>query len=139
MSNLHNIEMPNNNLFTSDDIYQIYCSNEHINIMDLAILTKNFPQVIYKTLKPHFQQYKDLRGYREYRNFAKKQNELCIEIYNTQNELSNINSEIENLIIKKEELLKMKSIQKKEYLEFMNKVSGQEDDSSVSDYELEEE
>jgi hypothetical protein len=33
----------------------------------------------------------------------------------------------------------MKSIQKKEYLEFMNKVSGQEDDSSVSDYELEEE
>lgn len=135
----NNNENNNNNIFTSEDIYQIYCSNEHINIMDLAILTKKFPQVIYKTLKPRFERPKDLRGYREYKNYYKKHNELSNNIRETHDELIDVNCKLEELVLKKEQLLELKNNQKKEYLDFMNKVSGQDENSSDEDYELEDE
>jgi hypothetical protein len=106
--------------------------------MDLAVLTKKYPQFVYKKLKHYFDRPKDLRGYKEYRIFVKKQNELCIEMQNTQNELRETSAQLEELILKKEELCNLKNNQKKEYLDFMNKMSGQ-DDSSDSEYELEEE
>jgi hypothetical protein len=140
MSSFNNNNNENNNMFTHDDVYQIYCSNEHLDIMNLAILTKKFPHIIYKILKPHFERPKDLRGYREYKNYYKKHNELSNNIHDTHDELQDINCKLEELLLKKEELTELKKNQKKEYLDFMNKVIGQDEDadSSVSEYEMED-
>ena len=77
-------------IFTNDDIYEMYVSNEELTILDMAILTKLYPHIIYKILKTFFEKPKELRGYKEYRNFVKEQNELCLKLHSINNDLKEV-------------------------------------------------
>jgi len=121
----------NNENFTSDDIYQMYVSNENLSIMDIAILTKVAPNRIYKKLKTFFEHPKNLRGYRECRDFIKKQNSLALEIHNTQKELINIRNEMSILEETKKELEDRKKKQMEEYYYFINSLNSFDSDTDT--------
>lgn len=122
-------------IFTNDDIYEMYVSNEELTILDMSILTKLYPHIIYKILKTFFEKPKELRGYKEYRIFVKDQNELCLELHDIQKEIKNIKNEIEKLILQKNELLYLKKEKLSNYVKFMNSMRGIEDEE---EYKLEE-
>lgn len=110
----------NNENFTADDIHQIYASNENLSIMDIALITKITPDKIYKKLKAFFEEPKTLRGYRECKDYIKKQNNLSREIRSTQNEISRVRNEIDTLETTKKELEDTKKKQLEEYYSFVN-------------------
>ena len=123
-------------IFTDDDIYEMYVSNEELTILDIAILTKLYPHIIYKILKKFFEKPKELRGYKEYRNFVKEQNTLCLELHDIQNEIKRIKDEIEFLIKQKQELLDLKKEKLVNYVTYMNSMRGLDEDDE--EYELED-
>ena len=117
----------NNENFTANDIHQMYASNENLSIMDIAIITKITPDKIYKKLKTFFEEPKTLRGYRECKNYIKKQNNLSIEIRSTQNEISRIRNEIDTLENSKKKLEDTKKKQLEEYYSFVNSFENDSD------------
>ena len=121
-----------NENFTSDDIYQMYVSNENLSIMDIAVLTKIAPDRVYKNLKTFFEQPKNLRGYRECKDFIKKQNNLTSVIHNTQKEITKIRSEINILEDTKKELEETKKKQLEEYYSFINSLNSFDSDTDTS-------
>lgn len=127
----------NNENFTSQDIYQMYVSNENLSIMDIARLTKIAPDRIYKTLKTFFEQPKNLRGYRECKDFIKKQNSLTQEIHNTQKELMKIRNEMSILEDVKKELEDRKREQLEEYYSFINSLNSFDTDTDTDDTDRE--
>lgn len=118
----------NNEDFTVDDIHQIYISNENLSIMDIALITKITPDNVYKKLKPFFEEPKTLRGYRECKDYIKKQNNLSREIRNTQNEIYRIRNEITSLEDMKKELEDNKKKQLEEYYSFINNFNTDSDE-----------
>lgn len=125
-------------VFSSSDLYQIYVSNEELTILDMAILTKQYPQIIYKSLKTFFARPKELRGYKEYKNFVKEQNTLCLEIYSIENEFKMLTTAIEKLIQKREQVKDLKKEKLAYYIKYMNSMKDLEDDDEEEDYDLEE-
>jgi hypothetical protein len=125
-----NIEMDqiNNENFTANDIHQIYASNENFDIMYIAKITKITPDKIYKKLKPFFEEPKTLRGYRECKDYIKKQNNLSREICNTQSEISRVRNEITSLKDIKKELEDNKKKQLEEYYSFKYSFNSEEGD-----------
>ena len=125
-------------IFTNDDIYEMYVSNEELTILDMAILTKLYPHIIYKILKTFFEKPKELRGYKEYRNFVKEQNELCLELHSINNDLNEVKQDIDNLMQKKQELADLKKEKLANYVSFMNSMRGIEEEEEDDEYELED-
>jgi hypothetical protein len=125
-------------IFSNDDIYEMYVSNEELTILDMSILTKLYPHIIYKILKTFFEKPKELRGYKEYKNFVKKQNELCVELHSINNELKDVKQEIEFLLNKKQDLVNLKKAKLNNYISFMNSMRGLEETDQEEEYELED-
>lgn len=111
--------------FTDKDYCDMYLKNQDFNIMEMSEIFILFPEHLYSIIKkiPDLNK-KDIRGYKEYKDYVKNHNSLCREIYFYKDEELRLKSEIENLIRQKQIAKEEKIKKKKEYNLFMMEKMG---------------